>query len=585
MSIRVYRYDLLSPTENEAKVEEQIALGRELRNLLTTIERARRAEIRRVIGMSRGVQDAELALSQAVKSDRMKRYKELANARLKALVHTRCEGGHWSAPEGAAWWPLYEKERIDWIEQSLSKSAYNHYGEKGLAWGTRLRLFEAARAARQPKAKKLRVQYWIFDPGPLYDETGLSPADPRYQRMDGAGACVVQIQKGISVAELFDGRDTRASVARGIDSRPHSKRISQRNGKRDALLRLRVGSVGKKPIWAAWPIRTLSREIPHLNRDGKACRVTWLAATRDALGKWSCEITVDGVDIRADFLHSIPKPKGALAIELTWSESQGGLVLVGIGKDTEGQTLSFHVPSLSVVQLRKAADLQSIRDLMLSDQEDLSGNVIAPGLRTRLAQALVETTNPSTALPQWLERARRTIAHWKSQGGFHALVQMWRREKWDGSRAAYEILQEWEMADGHLLEYQRGVRRRALVSRKQEYRTRAWALATQYDCVIIDDRNLSREARWGDNGDLRFIAAPAELRQAFEDAFGWRCVSWPHVEKECKDEDGDAIEFCTRALDAYRNGKIRCEPPTPQEKKIGAWAKRKTKKAAGRAEP
>jgi len=541
MTTRVYRYACQATFENAELVSRQFALAHEYRNGLVAIERARRGAVRAVEDDTAEVRAAIEVVVGATKSMRREAMKLLREARKLAR-------------DAAA----DELERIEALNRSIVKDAYNLYGDRGLAWGTRLRIAAAADAARRE---------------PLYGDDGHSPLVPHFHRWDGSGTCVVQLQHGLPVSDLLRGGDTRAAIERGVDMRAPTRAgtiMSRKGGLTDAVLSLRIGSDGRAPVWARWPITTTHRALPNEGR------VTWIAATCNRAGQWSCEITVTGITDRSDVASS--ERRGAIAVEVCWSDRGSDGICAATWLDSDGKRGSVIVPPRVVGALRKAHDIRSLRDLSIGDQHAVDGRLLRAGIRTTLGRSLQATSDP---LPPWLARARDTVAYWKSPGAFRALAQRWRRERCDAAREAYDLLQEWELRDAHLLNYEAGARRGGLKTRDQLYHTMALDWSGRYDQVIVDNRNLSREARWGEDSDVRFLTAPSDLRNALRNAFGWRAVELPHTSKDV-DADGDPIEFCERAIAAYLAGTARAVKieKDPAEIAGGAWARRKAKKRA-----
>lgn len=533
VTTRVYRFAARSPIEGTDLVDSQIALAHQYRNDLVAIERGRRAAVRTVDDVA-PVHAAIDRLRGAAKADRREAMRALSSARKVARV---------AAAE--------ELARIEALNREIVKSAYNWYGDLGVAWGTRLRIASASDAARKE---------------PLYGDDGVSPLDPHFHRWDRSGTAVVQLQHGLPVADLYRGGDTRAALARHVDGRAKPTIGRQVDG----VVSLRVASEGRAPVWARWPV-TLHRELPDQGR------VTWIACTRNRHGEWSCEITV----VAAPSLECGDIALNAIAVEVCWYDRGDEGICVATWLDSDGERGAVVLPRRIAGSIKKASDIQSLRDLSLADAHSVDGKLLRAGLRTTIARLLRETED---ALPPWLARARDTIPYWRSPAGFRDLACRWRRERCDAARPAYDALQEWEMRDQHLSDYQRGARENGLASRKQLYRSVVRGWASRYGTILIDDRDLSREARWAEDSDVRFVVAPSELRDATRDIFGWRAVDVVAF-RVAPSEEEDAPDFCERAIAAWQAGTARAVQivSDPAESKGGAWAKRRAKKKAAEA--
>lgn len=389
---------------------------------------------------------------------------------------------------------------------------------------------------------------------PLYDDDAITPSDPRFSRWDGEGQIGIQLQGGLSTADAQAGDDTRVRL---VDAGHHT------SSKRFATLWLRVGSEGRAPMWAQFPVM-VHREIPS-SAIWKWVRVS---LRREAFREvWTVEITVDD---SAPHPHSRDASlRDAVAVEWEWSPLDDGGMRVGRWADTRGQTGMIELSAHDVAGIRKGDGIRSVRDTVRADASE------------RIARTLVETREP---LPAWLADAARTMHLWKSSDRYHALVLRWRRERCDAARKAYELLDAWAMRDAHLYEYEVGARRGALRRRRERYRVIASEWAGRYRTVLLSDQDLSREARFGDDSDRRFTAGCSELRAALRNAFGEEDA----VESRWRDQPGEEEdrEWCERTRDAWTAGGARGDGRFSELKtKTGnAWAARKAKGAARRAE-
>ena len=146
------------------------------------------------------------------------------------------------------------------------------------------------------------------------------------------------------------------------------------------------------------------------------------------------------------------------------------------------------------------------------------------------------------------------------------------------------MLDAWWERDSHLWEYESGARSGALRARIDFYRTLARGWDRLYAQVIIDDRNLAREARWGEASELRFIAGPRELRGCIEHAFGLARVSEYGYREGVSEEEERS--WCERAIDAKSRGVARESKKVSRIKheEGGAWATRKAKASLPKAD-
>lgn len=527
----VYRFGCLSPTGDSSRlIREQLRFALEYRRDVVIIERGRRHAMRAILSADAAVLEAEELWRVATKSDRKERRKDLSHARRMALANA---SEHVTEIEG--------------LEKEISKNAYNH---ARCAWGTRLDINGAAASARSAG---------------LYADDMVTPSDPAWPHWRGEGQIAIQLQKGLLTRDALRGADTRVRLRLNDRAGAESRR-----GKRPyGTMSFRVGSDGRAPIWAEVPI-LVDRAIPD------AASWQWVRLSVRMEGPhehWSCEITLD---TNAPHPHSLDTSlAGAIAVELMWTPLDDGGIRVASWQDSRGERGLVDIPARMVNGIRKPDGIRAVRDVTLND------------LRPRLARAIQESTD---TLPAWLSRAASTMQFWKSPARFHDFVRMWRSVKCDAARPAYELLQAWEMRDYHLWEYEAGSRREAIRERRDLYRVFAARWSEQYRSVLVPDRNLSREARFGEDSDRRFTASPQELRDCLRKKFGpySHDVPWrgPNGVIDTGDEDADVPLWLEYAIEWWRdeqNGVFAREEENAiksGQKRVGVWTKRKAAKAA-----
>jgi len=529
VTTRVYRFGLLPPTGNVDAVREQLRAARNYQNDLVAIERGRRHAMRAIYETDE-VREAEAAVVAATKPTR--------KAALQALRAARK-----AARDGNA----EELERIAELDAEIRRAA------RALTpcyWGSYLDV-----EARHQQSRS----------APLYADDGLTPSDPRFGHWReyglNEGQIGVQIQGGLPTSEVFAAADTRVRIARI----PHR---SGRDWPRYGTLSLRVGSEGREPVWAEWPIQ-MHQAIPD------NARWKWVRVSVRGVGArelWSCEITVDDP---APLPRSLDRElDGAIAVEWSWDSRSGESIRVASWADTRGTKGEVLLPARIAVGIRKADDLRAVRDL------------VANTMRPRLQSALQACKEP---LPKFLREAAGTLHLWKSLTRLHELADKWLAEAPHVAPDAFAILHAWERGDGgklygngdtHLWQYEANARHNALAWRKDYYRKQAAAWARTYRTILLSDQDLSKEARFGPESDVRFTVGCSELRQAARNAFG----DEDEVESRWRDKPSEEDEraWCERTRDAWMAGGARGDGrfAKRKEKTTNAWAGRKGKKKA-----
>lgn len=515
----VYRFGVKSIVgESLDVVMKQMRHGHDYANDHVAIERGRRAALL-AVDDTREVAEAVEAVKAATKATR--------KAAVNALRAARK-----AAREAAA----DELARIQALDEVIRRDA------RALTpayWGTYLTV-EAS--AQQQRAM------------PLYESDAITPATPQFRRWLEEGQVGVQIQKGLTTAEVRRGGDTRVRLVRS-DRKVQGTAASRVNEYAD--LWIRVDSEGRDPVWAIARI-VMHRQIPD------AARWKYVRISRRREGRtfaWSVEITVD-VERPARTLDTALE--GAVAVEPCWVRSQLGAEFVcAFVVDDRGERWSLTVPARVVGALDKADSIRSIRDQL------------ANTMRAEVKRLLTET---GEALPPWLIEARDSIHLWKSPEPAYRLASRWREERCEAAREAYEILLAWELRDDHLWRYEAGSRGQAIRSRNDHYRCLAAALSRTYRHVLVPKRDYSREARFGPDADLRFITSPSSLVMALEGAFdgGTSAYDVPW-DKESKAAWRDTA--CERFATGDATIVARRVKKNDGGEKGGAWAARKRKKA------
>lgn len=590
MAIRVYRYRLRPPTDGQDLVREQIRAENRYRNDLCSIERGRRAALR-ALEDTPDVRMAIDRLRSATRSTRKEASKSLSAARrqarerasdcpmtdrshrahavLAALALISITSG--KRPPKLVYAEAKRESRraraeagdrlaaIALLDEEIRGNLYKH---SPLAWGSKL----TAHAA-----------YDQFRRSDFYDDDGITARDPHY-RPFGAMRRWPEHTWGFGDGQLSVHIQNRILTTQSAQSREDSwVQIV------DGVLSLRIGSDGRRPIWARWPIARSRDGVPstgaragwHRGRMGRDLRdlpqgqITWvrvrcshsgpLGEGRDRGEMWECSITVD--ETAPTNRITVPPPVrrlAALAVEVTW-DKPGDELVVARWRDSLGSAGIIALHPRLVGGLERASNIRSVRD---TERQRAQGDV----------QRLISDSRDSK--PAWLLQAAATLHLWRSAGRLHDLARRWRGERCDAAREAYDRLQEWEARDAHLWSYEDGARSGALRRRLDFYRCLAKQWAEVHELVVIDDRRLDREARFGDASERRFQAGPSELRDAIVYVFGEsRVKRLPWREEVSEEDDRD---WCERSLDAHMAGTAR-DGRTPKRTVHGAggaWASR-----------
>jgi hypothetical protein len=497
MKTLVYRYGLLPPTEQPEAVAEQIRLAHQYQNQLIEIERTRR-----------GARDAILGAVPAV---------AVVDSRIAALnAELEAERGAMSAERSA------ERNR----DAGDPTRARNILAELKELWQRRKEEVKAAlaqpgiqsdlaavQATHKASVKAARAAcgvYWgtYLPIEAAVEQAAKAPALPRFQRWTGDGAVAIQLIHGLRVEDALRCQDTRLRLSLAALAVPG------RGGKPLPRLWLRIGSDGRAPVFAQWPV-IVHRPLPP---EGL---IKWAKVVRRGIAgheHWSVHFTV----VLPDSAEQEGTP---LAVNLRWSKStqQGQATTLAADWHDGTQGGEVHVEPAVVSQLRKADDLRSIRDKNFE------------AAKASLTEALKTLT-----APEGLRERMGAFHAWKAQGRLAALVRWWRDNRFAGDADAWGRVEAWRRQDKHLWDWEANARRKALARRRDGYRVFAARMARAHKILVLEKLNLARLAAKpkpeeerevnAQASAQRFATAPSELRSALVSAFrreGGRIVEVP----------------------------------------------------------
>ncbi|MFI5297750.1 MAG: hypothetical protein ACHREM_06580 [Polyangiales bacterium] len=498
----VYRYGLRPPMENAELVRQQMRAAHDYRNTLVEIERGRRAA-RRVLDHEHpdvATIETEAAKAEAtvitakravaaVKSDSRSRVvpQELRDALVDARVARRDVMQKLKAARKEA--KVENKDKatsIDTLAADLRRSARSL---TDAYWGTYLLVEASDEQARE---------------APLYD--GTEPNDPRFVRWSGEGSVGVQLQGGENAVDIVDSTDTRLRVEMVPDR--FGRDLPDR---KFANLWMRVGSNGRAPVWAKWPM-LVHRPMP----DG--ARIKRAVVTLRKIGpreEWSVQITIATPET------SRASRGGVVAVDLGWRQLDDGGIRVARWRSDGGEDGEIAIGAKLVSKMRHPEELASIRSKAF--------NVAREKLVAWLAIA--------PDMPEWLRTATSHLTQWRSAGRLASLALRWRAQRFEGDAEGYDALERWRYHDHHLWTWETSERKKAVRSRTDLFRVAASQLSARFDVIVLegsDDRgekamDLSQMARRpavdseAPQIDCamsnRMLAAPGEFRDALVNAF------------------------------------------------------------------
>ena len=524
MSTRVYQYGLRPPDVLPERVRQQMRAGHTYYNKLIELERLRRDEMRAALAEYGDVAALEQSVTEK-RADVEKKAKAIK--RLRKTTRSRSETKIQREELKTARQQLKDarallserrrtlredaavQARVDQINEDAGSRRRAARGACEAYWGTYLLSEAAVDAAAETT--------------PMYD--GEQPQYPRFRHWSGDGAVSVQIQGGMPAASIF-GDDTRCQIL-PVDERAWwSLTRSERRRLSRTRLRLRVGSEGRDPMWAEWPM-IMNRPLPE---GGIIKRVTVHRRLIGPRERWTVDISVQLPDEWSQGKCG----EGAVAIDVGWRQIDDTLrVATWRGEDGEIGDVRLDAPLISA--LRKAASLRSTRDRNLDEM-----------------RPLLSVWLQDHDLPEWLTEATETLPQWRSPARFASLARKWRDNRFSGDDEGYQRIESWRYHDHHLWEWETSQSKKAHLRRREHYRRLAATLSTKYHTLVLEQFDLRPMVQRKPVGEEeesdaqiiranRTLVAVSELRSALINAFHRRGGA---VTKEDPSHTTDTCHLC-----------------------------------------
>jgi phage FluMu protein Com len=526
---KVFKYGLLSPTSNGRLVDEAVYLGHRFYNRLIEIERDRRAEYRAertlcfpaLAAVEKVVADREVLLEKA----------RVAITSVKIAGHTRTvdvEGASEVKRLQAELKELREKLRLERAAcispaekvvleklRALKKdsSALALETKKKLAAELKLakgqtsfgrfciRLDDAANEKVKETRNSCGVAWGTYNliATSVQQASSSASTDPEFRHYTGEGRIGVQIQGGMSVADLAASTQLQIAMPElheGL-TRGQWRRASR------TVVKMRVGSdAGRGPIWAEFPA-VIHRPLPD------DARIMSAVITRRRLGvfrRWCYELCITCESSKFDRALPGPSQEGTAAINFGWRQFPDGLRVATVNSEVSGIE-EIRLPNKIVDRFKKCDDLRSIID----QHFNTARSVLTGWLALHRDDC-----------PEWLTTSLEYLHAWKQPERLDRVVGNWAGLRFAADADVYPMLAEWRTKWRHLQEWQMRNRRRGLNMREDFYRTTAARIAQHSARLTIeafDIRDVAilpkpEEEKTGGSAARhnRFLAAIGQLR-------------------------------------------------------------------------
>lgn len=543
---RFYAYGASRPVEGLDDAERQMTLRHQYRNKLVELELQRRAEAEAAVralapgldAQEAGVAaivaelEAELAAGRAANAAARRKVRDPARAARVAEIRVLLRAARLAFRDARrAAYEALDSVALEAAAHERHVAARAEAVAGGLYWGCYLSVEQAMSKCR-------------------------SGAPPRFRRRQPGGMISVQLQGGLTADEAFGCADQRFRLAPGARRQHHPScppvSGSRRQQRPFFMVWLRVGSVGRKPVWCVAPVG-LHRPWP------AGAVLKWAHLVRSRVGthdKWQLLL----VFARGEGWARPRSETGAVGIDLGWRLLPCGGLRVAYWHDDAGRNGELRIPADVVSCWRHADELRSLRDRLFNEaRADLLAWLAAN-------QALV---------PAWLTEQSDTLSQWRSQARLAALVIRWRGNRFPGDDAIFARLEGrldagpprhydgWRLQDKHLYDWECAERRGAIAWRNNAYREfSAWVRATYRDCFVEDTNWASLARRPAPDADAvvnvtaryhqRVAAVGTLARHLREAVAGYVSVPTNHTTQEC--------HLCswTAPVDAASNVIVAC---------------------------
>ena len=493
-NVKVYSYACrLIYSEDAEAVQQQISLTHEHRNLLTEILLEGRKAYRALIAERCGVDLSDLEDKREALLDEAKTLKAQINqwkiqertrktnpdlaAKLKGLrknlklikekikeVKTKAK----LDPELAAL-----LEECDAQVDARIKTARAHFSkERGIYWPNYMRNEESAQQQRYGRM------------------------DPRFCRWTGEGTISIQLQGGMSVAELFSGYDSRLRFLApdGFTDTDPSQTIRGPAKRIRAFWRV-ASDQNKDPLWIELVV-VMHRMLP------PDARIKWAILTREkavrAEGRRFLSLTKDyrySVQLVTELPDTPIGHDKTVAIRTGWTMTRGAL-LVATALGSDGKLEQLFLPNRWLADRLKIQNLGSIIDS--------EANRTLEDLKTAFPKVFSSDGEPEIPIQDDTVKLLREAASGKDNARRLANTLLRLHQADPVMRL---LLDGWRTKHLHLLRYKAGVNKRTLRVRLELYRLFVHKLAGRYDSYVLKDfdlRSLTRK-------DLTKDQAPQEV--------------------------------------------------------------------------
>lgn len=304
------------------------------------------------------------------------------------------------------------------------------------------------------------------------------------------------------------------------------RRDTRYQSRRRWIAQVRVGSIGREPLWLELPI-AYSRPLPEgavilgvsVVRRQVARQIQSDGTLRDH-DEWSVQVTLE----IPRHEEPLPPTDACIGIDLGWRRVDGRL-RVAVGHTSDGEVRELYLPDHWLRTVEVIEEAQSERDR--------ARNAVREALVGYLAER-------GDAVPGEIRAQVENLAYWLSYERFRRLFDAWVRHP--GDEEIYLVLRSWRYSDVRAEQTVRYHTVRLMRQRLDLYRVWARRIADSYRWIGVEDMNIAAMRREGDgcngareegednrsvNIRWRNLASIGLLRSCIAAAAEYRCVQVP----------------------------------------------------------
>jgi predicted RNA-binding Zn-ribbon protein involved in translation (DUF1610 family) len=366
------------------------------------------------------------------------------------------------------------KEQLDAVELDRRAKVKKARQESGLFWSNYNAVVDAYNVARSKATK--------------------AGATLRFHAFDGTGRFVNQIQGGMSVDDLFNGRHSQVCVS-DISPDAFSQFFS---GKRDSKQsqRLRWLTVtaytGKDENGKHFRRNLIFPMVMHRHIPDDARIKEVEVVSKEVAGKIQWSVTFTCTSETESPKHRSPS---ACGLNFGWRQTSNGIRILSLA-DSVGEKEHFYLPESVINRLQYCEQLQSELDEAANDMRD------------RIAEWL-----QSEGAPDEWKTAAEEAKNSRSPAKLAKLALLWRdiefKSEWR------EIAEQWRKDDKRKRQKMDNLRQKAIAHRRAFYQKIGKQIAERYSMIGFGQLDLKKAAQLviADTEENKLPAKARAIRQ------------------------------------------------------------------------